>query len=257
MSALQQHYYNKQLRRYITQFMAVFGGMEVQVGWNENKEPRLISIPIASASKDRVVAWIKGEQTQNKQIRLPMFSVQLVGLRLAPEMRKGVGLTRRNTVFPVGGLFPDDIQVVQQRMPVPYVAQFQLGIWSSNQDQHYQIVEQILSLFDPKLQIQTSDDVMDWTRLTELELTGINFEENVPAGTDRRLIQTTLDFDVPIYLSLPADVHNRFVQEIFLRVGAVGADATSSFDIIEELDEQGVEYEHVFSADSVDIGEEN
>jgi hypothetical protein len=252
MSEFDGYYYGHQLRNYLVQFMAIFANMEVEVGKLGDVDPRLIKVPIKNGSSDRVVADIKSAQTQNKPIRLPLMSANLTNVVLAPQLRKGVGQVRRKASMPTGGEFPTDIKIVRQRMPNPYVATFDLGIWASNQDQHYQIIEQILMLFDPVLHIQTSDDVHDWTRLTTAELVGINFEEN-PPGADRRLIQTTLNFEVPIWISAPVEVHNKFVQDIFVRVGAVSRMANTSEDIIADLDSQGITYEHVFSLDDIDI----
>lgn len=255
MAAQREYYYNQQLRKYLVQFMAIFADLKVQVGWTDDKEPRLISVPIVNASKDRVVAAIKNENTQNKPIRLPTMSATISGLSLAPEARKGVATTRRKTMMPTGGLFPDDIKVVQQRMPVPYTLEVELGIWASNQDQHYQILEQIAMIFDPDLQIQRSDDVMDWTRLSRVQMNSIRLEENVPAGADRRVIQSSIEFEMPIHISVPADVHQRYIKDIFIRIGAVGLDTESNFDIIQELDDSGATYDHVFSLDDIDINE--
>lgn len=251
MAAQRQFYYNSQIRRYLLQFMAIFAGLQVRVGWTDDKEPRLIPIPIANASKDRVVAAIKAENTQVKPVRLPMFSVQIVNVDQDPERRKGVGATRRNTFMPAGGLFPDDIAVVEQRMPVPYIMEVELGIWASNQDQHYQIIEQIGSIFDPDLQIQSNDEILDWTRLTNVELRRIQFNENVPSETDRRIIQTFMTFDVRFWLNVPANIHRRYIKEIFARIGAVGNISSNSFDIIADLDEQGIQYESIFNVEDV------
>lgn len=253
MSEIKAFYYNKQLRSYILQFMSIFADMNVEVGKNATKDKRLITVPIANASKDRVVASIKGEHTQNKLLRLPMMSAYLTGIEQAPELRKGVGQTRRNAYLPTGQLFPDDINVVHQRMPVPYMANFELGIFASNEDQHYQILEQILSIYDPILQIQTSDEIFDWTRITQVELTGITFDENQPSTNARRIIQTTLNFQTHVYIGIPADVRQNFVKDIYLRVGAVSQASQSSEDIIAELDSQGLDYNLILSLDDVDL----
>ena len=251
MSVFREYYYNKQIRNYVKQFMAVFAGMRVQVGWNEDKEPRLISIPIAFASRDRVVAHLLTDNTPTKPLRLPMFSASLSGVEMAPELRKGITTERRKTFMPTGGLFPDDFKVVQQRMPVPYRATMDLHMFASNQDQHMQILEQILMLFDPILQIQTSDDMFDWTQITTIELTGVNLEEVVPIAADRRIIQTTLNFNFPIYISAPVDVHDKYVRDIYVRVGAVSQAADTSEEIIAELDAQGIPYDLYFTLDDI------
>lgn len=253
MSELQVYNYEHQLKAYIVQFAAVFANLQVEVGKRDETEPRLISVPIKNASQDRVVGSIKGNNTQNKPIRLPLMSYQLLTLELAPELRKGVGVSRRSSVMPTGGLYPNDFKVVQQRMPVPYRANFELSIWASNQDQHYQIVEQILTLFDPLIQLQVSDDVFDWTRIATLELTDIRFDETIPMGTDRRIIQTSMSFSVVVHLSMPADVRDNVIQDIFIRIGAVSQDVNTALEVLEDLDGQGITYDNVFSASDVDI----
>lgn len=255
MSAFEGYYYNHQLKSYLIQFMAIFAEMNVKVGERKDIPAHLITVPVYSASKDRVVAAIKGENTQNKPIRIPTMSAHLTSLEYAPDRVKGKGGNRRTSYMPGGGLFPDDIGVVEQRQPVPYNATYELSVWASNQDQHYQILEQILMLFNPHLQIQTSDEPFDWKKITMVELQGIGLEENFPAGVDRRIIRTTLTFQVPIWMSVPADVHGRYVKEIYMRIGAVSTAAATNEDIVAELDAQGVPYELNFSLDDIDIGE--
>lgn len=252
-TVLDNYHYSAQLRAYIVQFAAIFAGIQVNVGKRNDTEPHLIYVPVKNASSDRVVGHIKSDNTQNKPIRLPIISFQLINVEQTPDLRKGVGVTRRSSFLETGGLFPDDIQVVEQRQPVPYRAIFELGIWVSNQDQHYQIMEQILTLFDPILNIQTSDDVFDWTRLTSVEMLDIRFDEIVPSGADRRLIQSKIGFGVPIYLSVPAKKHSNYVKDIYLRIGAVSGDVQTSFDVIADLDSQGIEYEKVFSLDDIEL----
>lgn len=253
MAVQEEFYYDEQLRKYIVQFAAIFMGMQVMVGKRGDVDAHLVTVPIKFASSDRVVAAIKDENTQNKLLRLPLLACQLTNVTMSPELRKGVSQTRRKAYMPTGGTFPDDISVVEQRMPVPYKAEMELTIYASNQDQHYQMIEQILSIFDPILQIQLTDEAFDWTKITTVELVGVNFDENISPGGDRRIIQSTLSFTLPIHMSLPSRVHHRFIKDIFLRIGAVATDATNSFDIIADLDSQQVPYEHVFSLDDVDI----
>jgi len=246
-------YYDHQFKRYLIQFCSIFSTIKVQVGWNEDKEPRLINVPIYSGSKDRVVAAIKAENTQNKPIRIPAFSADITGFDLMPERRKGVPNHRRNALMPTGGLFPDDIKVVEQRMPIPYRLTMELNMWASNKDQQFQIMEQIMMIFDPILQIQISDEVTDWTKITTVELMGIRPEENLPAGTDRRILRTVMEFEVPVHISAPAEVHQRFIKDIYLRIGAVSTSAQTNFDMVAELDAQGVPYELNFSLNDIDI----
>jgi len=252
-TVLDDYHYSAQLRAYIVQFAAVFAGIKVMIPERKGIPEHLIHVPIKNASMDRVVGAIKSENTQNKPIRLPIMSFQFVNADIADDLRKGIGVVRRNTYMPTGGKFPDDIKVVEQRQPIPYRALFELSVWASNQDQHYQIMEQILTLFDPLLQIQTTDDIFDWTKITTMHLTDVRFEESLPSGSDRRMIQSRLAFSMPIYLSVPAVVHNNYIKEIYIRLGAVDTASQTSYEIISDLDSQGIEYEKVFDLKDIDL----
>lgn len=265
------YYYDHQLRSYILQFMAIFSGLQVSVGKRDTgqtvdvetcdgpvpepviTESRLISVPIHYGQVDRVVAAILGDNTQNKPLRLPTMSAYLRSLDFAPNYNAGIGTERRNTYLPTGGLIPDDIRVVYQRRAFPFMVEMELAIYASNTDQHFQIMEQILMLFDPSLQIQTSDALFDMGKITQVELTNMSLDTNYPIGTDRRIIQSTLNFKMPIYLQTPADVRKDFVEKIYARIGAVSLSSTNSYDIIAELDAQGIDYELLMSVDDLTI----
>jgi len=254
--AFNNHYYDEQIKKYIIQFMMIFGNMKVKIGKNE-REPtsHLISVPIFFGNKDRVVAHILNDNTQNKLLRLPAMSCVIQNIEMAPEMRKGIGNVRRQTFAPVGGVVPDDVKVVKQQMPIPYSMTVELAIWTSNMDERYQILEQILMLFDPIVQIQKNDALFDWTKLSMIELLSVNYEDNYPIGTDTRIIVSNLTFKFPIWISAPANVKDDFVQDIYARIGAVDFDSMSSEEIIADLDQQGVHYNLIASLDSINIPE--
>lgn len=247
------YYYDQQLKSYILQFMAIFSGLQVQIGkWN-NKDERLISVPIHYGSQDRVVASIVAQNTQNTPLRLPVMSAYMRGINMAQNRMVGTGTERRKAYVPVGGLIPDDIEVIHQRKPVPYDLDMELAIYVSNSDQHFQILEQILPLFDPQLNIQTSDAPFDWTRLTHVLMTGISPDTTYPSGTDRRIIQSTLTFTIPIWIDTPADVRKDFVEKIYVRVGAVSTELTDSFEIVGDLDSQGIPYKLALDGSNITL----
>ncbi len=269
-------YYDKQIRSYTLQFMAIFAGLQVQVGQLKTggtvTEPdptcedpdgttqvpeivpeRLISVPIHYGHSDRIVAAILADNVQTKPIRLPVMSAVIKGIKLSQERMHGQKVERRNAYVPVGGLVPDDIQVIHQYMPVPYDLTMELAIYVSNTEQHFQILEQIFMLFDPQMTIQKSDSPFDWTRLTQVTLDDISLDQNYPIAQDRRIIQSTLSFTMPVWISAPADVRRDFVEKIFVRIGVVSTAALTNYDIIAELDAQGIQYELWFDADDLNF----
>jgi hypothetical protein len=99
-------------------------------------------------------------------------------------------------------------------MPVPYKLTINLDIWTSNTNQKLQLMEQILVLFNPALEIQSTDNYIDWTSLTTCDLERVNWSSrSIPVGTDNPIDIATLTFNVPIWLSSPAKVKKLGVVE--------------------------------------------
>lgn len=267
------YYYNHQIRNYVLQFMAIFAQMQVSVGKRDSgqvkdvtdcdgnvtgQEPiildeRLISVPIRWGAPDRVVASLFAENTQNKPVRLPIMSVFTKNFEMANDIRHGTGNVRRNTYLKTGGLIPEDIEVVYQDVPNYLYMDLELNVFTSNVDHLFQILEQIWLMFNPQMNLQTNDALFDWTRLTSVELTGHSNELTYPIGTDPRIVQYTLLFRMPIYISAPAVIRKDFIEKIFMRVGVVSqiTNLNDSYEIIAELDKLGIEYELVQSVDDL------
>jgi hypothetical protein len=225
--------FSGQIRSYLLQFVSIFYGLQVQTGRGECDELEMISVPIVIGQKDRVVAALMAGNTQNRMFSLPTMSAHLASLAIAPERRKVQAFLDQRVTLPVGGVFPNDLTVVKRSMPIPYNATIELSIYTSNSLQRDQILEQILVLFNPDIQIQKSDGPFDWTKLTKVELTDISNEENYPASTDRRMIVWTLSFEVPIYLSIPMGVKDDLVRKIIIQIGDLAK------MVINEVDEDG------------------
>lgn len=245
------YYYDSQIKNYTLQFMAIFSGLHVQMGKFGDSSEQLITVPIHYGHPDRVVASVISNNTQNTPLRLPIMSAYVKNLRLDHGRMHGQGVERRTMHVPVGGLIPDDIKVVHQRMSVPYTIEMELGIMCSNTEQHFQILEQILPLFEPMLQLQNSDGPYDMSQIFSVELTGTQIDSPYPVSTKQRMIQSTLSFEMPVWLSIPANVKRDFIERIYVRMGVVNLSSTTSGEILQDLDDGGFAYDLV--ADGKDI----
>ena len=229
------YYYDMQIKKWILQFTNIFIGMQVRTGKGEDGERTTLNVPIHYASQDRVVSWINSRFTQSQTFSLPMISTYMSGIELTPERRKGVGTVDRKVYLPKDGVFPSDLSVMQRVMPIPYDLTVELFTYASNTDQSFQLAEQILMLFDPLIQIQKNDKQADWTKITQVELTGIGNEETVPIGTEKRVIIWNYQFRIPIWLTPPYEVKQSVVNSIIHRMTAGELE-----DITELTDEGGV-----------------
>ena len=92
-------------------------------------------------------------------------------------------------------------------MPVPYLLTLKADIWTSNLTQKLQLFEQIAALFNPSLEIQNTDNYIDWTSLSAIELTDTDFSSRtIPVGTDDPIDIMTMTFELPVWISPPVKV---------------------------------------------------
>lgn len=244
------YYYNKQLKRYIIQFMHLFSGLQVHVGATNTREGGLIPVPVHYSSMDKVSANLISGGTSNKPLRLPVMSADIVGIRQNPTYNAGLNMEFAETYLPDGGYFATDIKTLKRVRPAAYVMDMDLAIWASNDDQHFQILEQILSVFNPSVQIQTSDARFDWTKIAMVHLTGMGLKSNYPVGTANRIVMTNLTFEIPIYLSAPADIKDQFVKDVLIRLSTLET-YDNMDDILGDFDGAGIGYESFASVQDV------
>jgi hypothetical protein len=230
--SLDNYYYNSQFRKHIIQFMAIFSGLKVSIGKNDlGSSSNLITVPIIHGTRDRVVSYILSEQTQNKMLRVPLMAARLTGLSLFMERLAGQGQERKDIKLPRGGSIPDDLQEHAMLKPIPYEATMELDLLASNTDQHFQMLEQILLLFNPVLQLQTSDAYGNQSSITTVTLESIDLNEEVPAGTEQRIITSTLRFTCVVYLSAPVNLKNEIIKSIMLRISATDSINETPYEI--------------------------
>jgi len=92
-------------------------------------------------------------------------------------------------------------------MPSPYKLTLSADIWATNTDQKLQIMEQLAYLFNPSLEIQTTDNYVDWTSLTVLQLKSTTWSSRqIPQGTEQNIDIGSLVFETPIWITPPAKV---------------------------------------------------
>ena len=119
---------------------------------------------------------------------------------------------------------------IERLMPVPYKLTIALDIWTSNTNQKMQILEQILVLFNPSLEIQSTDNYIDWTSLTVCNLESVKWSSRtIPVGPDNPIDFATLSFSIPIWISSPAKVKKLgVVERIIASVFDANGDASNA-----------------------------
>ena len=217
-STVEGYFYDEQLKKYLAHFMNIFTGLTVRTGKRDEEEYTEMAVPVTYGSKDRVAAAIASGNTQNKPIRLPAMSAYMTGMSFAPGRNAGSGTSRTVPFLKQGGIMPHDVTSIVQYRPIPYDIRIDLTIYTTNIDQHFQLLEQILIYFNPVLQIQHTDAAFDMTKITSVELESINFNENYMPGTTRRKIQSTLTFYMPVWISAPVAMRDNLTKKILTKI---------------------------------------
>lgn len=207
-------FYDGQIRRYVTQFMRVFIGFKYQAGDGEQ-----LSVPVMYGDMTRQVASIIKDNSENKMSTVPRIACYISGVELdmtrmsdATFVSKVNIRERRYTDADNDGLVEyQNAQggnyTVERLMPTPYTLAMKCDIWTSNTDQKLQLFEQIMVLFNPSLELQTTDNYLDWTSLSVLNVKSVNFSSRtIPQGADSDIDICSIEFDMPIWLSPPAKV---------------------------------------------------
>jgi hypothetical protein len=205
-------FYDGQIRRYVTQFMRVFIGFKYQAG---DGDERLV--PVMYGDLTRQVASIIKDNSENKMPTVPRISCYITGLeldtsRLADSTFVSKVNIRERTYQDVAGQRVYGTEqgagyTVERLMPTPFKLRVKADIWTSNTDQKLQLLEQMLILFNPSLEVQTTDNYVDWTSLSVIYLTSTNFSSrSIPQGTETDIDIASLEFEMPIYISPPTKV---------------------------------------------------
>lgn len=217
-----EHYYDGQIRRYLTQFMRLMSNFTYKDG-----RAQLVQVPVRYGDTSRQVASILKKNSENMLNSAPMIACYIKSLdfdrgRLQNPTHvdkinvreRQYGYVDENPASPTFGQVIENyanIQgenyTVERIMPSPYVLTVNADIWTTNTDQKLQILEQIMVIFRPAMEIQSTNNYLDWTSLSYVELTGTTWSNrNIPQGAESELDIATLTFTIPIWISPPAKV---------------------------------------------------
>ena len=234
----QQFFYDGQIRRFLVQFMRIVSGIDVEFGKNTQGVKSLQRVPVYYGDQSRQAATILKGNSENTLNAVPAMSVYIDGLNYdqtrmqEPNFVSKMHLRERE-FDPDTGLYnanQGDSYTVERLMPVPYKLSVKLDIWTSNTEQKMQIIEQLAILFNPSLEIQSTDNYIDWASLTYVQLTEMMWSSRtVPTSTEEPIDVATLTFEMPIWISAPAKVKRlgviqKFIANIYDEQGAFSED---------------------------------
>jgi hypothetical protein len=190
----------------------------------------LREVPAMYGDLTRQVANIIRDNSENKLPSAPRMAVYITGLEMDRSRTRDRSLVskvnvRERAYDSVNNEYLNtqgQNYTVERLMPSPYTLRVNVDIWSSNTNQKLQIIEQLLALFNPSFEIQTTDNYIDWTSLSVVNFESINFSSRaIPVGVDSEIDVAQMSFSAPIWISSPVKVK---------KLGVVQKIITSVFD---------------------------
>jgi len=246
------YWYDAQIKRYLIQLVRVFSHFKVKEftdgGVNYNR------VPARYGDISRMVALILKNNSENVIQSVPQITVSISNIGISPERRQDPYFVDTTQVAErewdkENGVYTSEqgnLYTTQRYMPVPYDLTINVDIWTSNTDTKLQILEQLMVIFNPSIQLQSNDNPLDWTSIFELELSDITWSSrSLPQGVDEQIDITTLAFNVPIWISPPAKVkRQKIIQQIVAdvhlnsNISELGFDA-AYYDFFDQIDANG------------------
>ena len=232
-----QFFYDGQIRRFLTQFMRMMSNFQVEFGQDREGNKTLQRVPVYYGDPSRQAAMILRNNSENSLNAVPAMSVYITGLqydqsRMQEPFHVSKLNIRQKSYDPVTGEYgttQDSAYTVERLMPVPHKLTLKLDIWTSNTEQKLQLLEQMSILFNPSLEIQSTDNYIDWTSLSVVTRTDLSWtSRSVPSGGEEAIDVCSMTFELPIWISAPARVR---------QLGVVQKVISSIFDASGNLDE--------------------
>ena len=203
-------FYDNQIRRFLLQFAKIFSNWYVTKGKDPNGNDILIRVPVMYGDQSRQVSTIIANNSASNLPSAPIITYYISGLEY----------DQRRTQEP---FFVDKVNVRQRAyneetqqyeqtqgqaftlerlMPVPYTLKMQVDFWTTNYNQKLELIEQLGTLFNPSLEIQSTDNYVDWTSLSVVYQDGLTFSSRtIPIGTANPIDIMSWKFYMPIWIS--------------------------------------------------------
>ena len=215
------HFYEGQIRKFLTQFIRVLSNFNIETGKGADGTVQLKQVPVVYGDVTRQVANILKQNSENSLVYAPKIAAYITGLEYDRErMQNPYHIEKQHLKQRdrnADGTYNENLgagYTIEKVMPSPFRLNVQADIFTTNTDMKLQIMEQILYLFNPDFEIQKSDNYIDWTSLSYIELQNVTFSSRtIPIGTETEIDVASMTFSMPIWLSPPVKVSKLGVIE--------------------------------------------
>jgi len=234
---MQSFFYDAQIERFLIQFIRMISDFQVEFGKDRDGVTTLQRVPVYYGDGSRQVASIINNNSTNAMLAVPAMTVYIDGLNYDRDRVQQPDFVGKMNIRQK--YYNEDTQEYENRqgnafsiermMPVPYTISLKVDIWTSNTKQKLQLLEQLMVLFNPALEIQSTDNYVDWTSLSVVYLDSPTWtSRSVPIGTSDPIDVATLTFKLPVWISPPAKVKRLgVIQKIIASIHDANGDLSS------------------------------
>ena len=193
---LDQKFYWGTIRKGIVAFGNLFNNVLIDRKDSSGNVVQTLKVPLAYAPRQKFLARIEAQPQsfeQSFQTFLPRMGFEMVSIQYDPARR--ISLVQQNRAINSSATTAN-----AQYAPSPYNVQIALYIYSKNQDDGLQIIEQILPYFNPDFNLSLNAiPALDIKHDLQILLNNINYEDSYEGDfTQRRAIIWTLDFTMKL-----------------------------------------------------------
>jgi hypothetical protein len=218
----QQYFYDNQIRRFLLQFTRIFSNFQIMYGAQGSENETLVRVPVRYGDWSRQAQTVAQDNSASSMPSAPLITFYITAMEYdRPRMQEPYFVSRtqvRQRTWDQDTETYETTQgnafTIERLMPVPYKMTISCDIWTSNTNQKFQLFEQISTLFNPALEIQSTDNYLDWTSLSVVNLDDVQWtSRSIPVGTENPIDIMTMRFSLPIWISSPAKVRKLGVIE--------------------------------------------
>lgn len=210
-----QFFYDNQIRRFLLQFARIFSDWQVTKGKDPAGNDILLRVPIQYGDSSRMAQTQIANNSHNSLPSAPLISYYVSGFEYDqkrtqdPYFVDKLSVRQRTFNTDTQQYEPSQAQAftVERVMPVPYTLRMTVDFWTTNYQQKLELLEQIGVLFNPSLEIQSTDNFIDWGSLSVVYQDGLTFSgRTIPQGSGNPIDIMSWKFYMPIWISGPAKI---------------------------------------------------
>ena len=235
MVALTDYWYYGQIERIMLHTCRFFCNFYVSVGKDAEGEDILKRVPCQTAFKDKTVASLITGASDNVMQFAPRMVIQLTEIQLKHEKAVGPAyytekslVTERLFDEATGNYVDGRYQgqgatyEITRMNPIPIGLIFKLHILTTMDSQKFQLFEQIRPLFTPTNEIQVSENPLDWNRIGQITLTGVDYSSKLSDLNSNGLDDMVMTFEVDTNLDLPTEItrNKSTIEEVNININS-------------------------------------